>query len=137
MVLGLGGTQGTTLCTKAMRASPYGVPKIMVSTMASGNVARWVDTKDITMTFSVADILGLNLLRERVWPTPRRPPGRGPRQISLKPQEKPLVAVTTVGITTDGAMPAIEFWRPPAMIQSPSTPSVPAGGRWRSRCRRA
>ena len=38
-IIGLGGTQGTTLCTKAMRALPYGVPKIMVSTMASGNVA--------------------------------------------------------------------------------------------------
>ena len=38
-VIGLGGTQGTTLCTKAMRALPYGFPKIMVSTMASGNVA--------------------------------------------------------------------------------------------------
>ena len=38
-VLGLGGTQGTTLCTQVMRALPYGFPKVMVSTMASGNVA--------------------------------------------------------------------------------------------------
>ena len=65
-VIGLGGTQGTTLCTKAMRALPYGVPKIMVSTMASGNVARWVDIKDITMMFSVADILGLNPLTRKI-----------------------------------------------------------------------
>ena len=43
-----------------MRALPYGFPKIMVSTMASGNVAPWVDTSDITMMFSVTDIMGLN-----------------------------------------------------------------------------
>ena len=49
-----------------MRALPYGVPKIMVSTMASGNVARWVNTKDITMMFSVADILGLNPLARKI-----------------------------------------------------------------------
>ena len=65
-IIGLGGTQGTTLCTKVMRALPYGVPKIMVSTMASGNVARWVDIKDMTMMFSVADILGLNRLTRKI-----------------------------------------------------------------------
>src|SRR6185436_8528928 len=65
-VIGLGGTQGTTLCTKVMRALPYGFPKILVSTMASGNVARWVDIKDITMMFSVADILGLNPLTRKI-----------------------------------------------------------------------
>ena len=59
-VVGLGGTQGTTLCTKAMRALPYGFPKVMLSTMASGNVSHWVDIRDITMMFSVTDIMGLN-----------------------------------------------------------------------------
>ena len=49
-----------------MRALPYGVPKIMVSTMASGNVAGWVDIKDVTMMFSVADILGLNPLTRKI-----------------------------------------------------------------------
>jgi uncharacterized protein (UPF0261 family) len=43
-----------------MRALPYGFPKLMVSTMASGNVAPLVDIKDVTMMFSVTDILGLN-----------------------------------------------------------------------------
>ena len=57
-IIGLGGTQGTTLCTKVMRALPYGFPKIMVSTMASGDVSRWVDIKDITMMFSVPTFSG-------------------------------------------------------------------------------
>src|SRR5206468_2632720 len=45
-VVSMGGTQGTTLSTKVMRALPYGFPKVMVSTIASGNVAPWVDIKD-------------------------------------------------------------------------------------------
>ena len=64
-VIAMGGTQGTTLATHVMRSLPYGLPKVMVSTMASGNVAPWVDIKDITMMFSVADILGLNPLTRK------------------------------------------------------------------------
>ena len=52
-IVAMGGTQGTTLSTAVMRALPYGVPKVMVSTMASGNVAPWVDIKDITMIGTV------------------------------------------------------------------------------------
>ena len=107
-VIGLGGSQGTTLCTKAMRALPYGVPKIMVSTMASGDVSHWVDIKDITMMFSVADILGLNPLTRKILANAAAACGAAHVEISLKPQKKPLVAVTTVGITTEGAMRAIE-----------------------------
>ena len=59
-IVSLGGTQGTSLSTEVMRALPYGFPKLMVSTMASGNVAPLVDIKDVTMMFSVTDILGLN-----------------------------------------------------------------------------
>src|SRR5438067_11622396 len=65
-ILSVGGTQGTTLSTAVMRALPYGFPKVMVSTMASGNVAPWVDTKDITMMFSVTDIMGLNPFMRKV-----------------------------------------------------------------------
>src|SRR5437867_551569 len=55
-IVSLGGTQGTTLSTAVMRQLPYGFPKVMVSTMASGNVAPFVDIKDITMMFPVTDI---------------------------------------------------------------------------------
>jgi uncharacterized protein (UPF0261 family) len=65
-VIGLGGLQGTAVCTEVMRALPYGLPKVMVSTVASGNTAAYVDVMDITMMFSVADIIGLNAFLRKV-----------------------------------------------------------------------
>src|SRR6185436_12131476 len=65
-VIGLGGLQGTATGTMVMRALPYGLPKVMVSTVASGNTAAYVDVMDITMMFSVADIIGLNAFLRRV-----------------------------------------------------------------------
>ncbi len=108
-ILGMGGTQGTTLCTKVMRALPYGFGKVMVSTMASGNVSSWVDIKDVTMMFSVADILGLNPLTRKILANAAGAAcGMANSSVTLQRSDKPLVAVTTVGITTHGAMRAIE-----------------------------
>jgi len=106
-IIAMGGTQGTTLCTKVMRSLPYGFPKVMVSTMASGNVAPWVDIKDITMMFSVADIMGLNPVTRKILANAASAVcGMAASPVSLKRSEHPLVAVTTVGITTQGAMRA-------------------------------
>ena len=107
-LISLGGTQGTTLSTKVMRALPYGLPKVMVSTIASGNVAPWVDIKDITMMFSVADILGLNPLTKKILANAAGAVcGMASVEEELRPGRRPLVAVTTVGITTQGAMRAV------------------------------
>ncbi|AMY08320.1 hypothetical protein LuPra_01514 [Luteitalea pratensis] len=65
-VLGLGGGGGTTMVAAAMRTLPVGVPKVMVSTMASGNTAPYVDVKDVTLMYSVVDIAGLNPLSRRI-----------------------------------------------------------------------
>jgi uncharacterized protein (UPF0261 family) len=108
-IVAMGGTQGTTLATKVMRALPYGFPKVMVSTMASGNVAPWVDIKDVTMMFSVTDILGLNPVTRKILANAAGAVcGMAHVDVTLEQGEKPLVAVTTVGITTQGAMKAIE-----------------------------
>ena len=108
-IISMGGTQGTTLATKVMRALPYGFPKVMVSTMASGNVAHWVDIKDITMMFSVTDILGLNpVMRKMLANAAASICGMVNVDVELKQGDRPLVAVTTVGITTKGAMKAVE-----------------------------
>src|SRR5688572_16385318 len=108
-LISLGGTQGTTLSTKVMRALPYGLPKVMVSTIASGNVAPWVDIKDITMMFSVADILGLNPLTKKILANAAGAVcGMASVKEQLQPGSRPLVAVTTVGITTQGAMKAVQ-----------------------------
>lgn len=108
-IVSMGGTQGTTLSTKVMRALPYGFPKIMVSTMASGNVAPWVDIKDIAMMFSVTDILGLNPVSRKILANAAGAVcGMANVDVKLERGDKPLVAVTTVGITTQGAMKAVE-----------------------------
>jgi uncharacterized protein (UPF0261 family) len=65
-VIGLGGSGGTSLITTAMRSLPIGLPKIMVSTVASGNTAPYVDCSDICMLYSVVDIAGLNMVSEAV-----------------------------------------------------------------------
>ena len=65
-VLGIGGSAGTTIGTAAMRALPLGVPKLMVSTLASGQVRHYVGDKDILMLNSVVDIAGLNRISRQV-----------------------------------------------------------------------
>jgi uncharacterized protein (UPF0261 family) len=108
-IVAMGGTQGTTLSTRVMRALPYGFPKVMVSTMASGNVAPWVDIRDITMMFSVTDIMGLNpVMRKILANAAGAVCGMANVEVKLERKERPLVAITTVGITTLGAMKAAE-----------------------------
>jgi len=65
-MLGLGGSGGTALITPGMRALPVGVPKVMVSTVASGDVAPYVGASDIAMMYSVTDVAGLNSVSRRV-----------------------------------------------------------------------
>src|SRR5204863_7758565 len=65
-VLGLGGSAGTTIGTAAMRALPFGLPKLMVSTLASGQVQPYVGVRDIVMMPSVVDISGLNRISRTV-----------------------------------------------------------------------
>jgi uncharacterized protein (UPF0261 family) len=81
----------------------------MVSTIASGNVAPWVDIKDITMMFSVTDILGLNpVMRKILANAAGAVCGMAGTGGKIEKGERPLVAVTTVGITTQGAMKAVK-----------------------------
>lgn len=65
-VLGLGGSGNTAIVTEAMRALPIGVPRLMVSTVASANVAPYVGPNDIAMMYSVVDVAGLNAISRRV-----------------------------------------------------------------------
>jgi uncharacterized protein (UPF0261 family) len=65
-VIGLGGSMGTTLASGVMRALPVGVPKVMISTMASRDTRAFVGTKDILMLHSVCDLAGLNRLTRKI-----------------------------------------------------------------------
>ncbi len=99
-VMGLGGSGGTIIATAAMRELPVGLPKVMISTLASGNVAPYVDVKDITMMYSVVDIAGLNRISRRILAN-----GAGAicgmvEQDVPAATEKPLLAATMFGVTT-------------------------------------
>src|SRR3546814_6939107 len=65
-IISAGGSGGTALATPAMRALAVGVPKVMVSTVASGDVRRYVGPSDICMMYSVTDVQGINRISEQV-----------------------------------------------------------------------
>ena len=65
-VISAGGSGGTSLATAGMRRLPLGIPKVMVSTVASGQVGAYVGASDIMMMYSVADVQGVNLITEQV-----------------------------------------------------------------------
>jgi uncharacterized protein (UPF0261 family) len=104
-VLGLGGSAGTTIATAAMRALPFGVPKLMVSTLASGQVRQYVGVRDILMMHSVVDISGLNRISRTVLTNAAMAMAgmvrsAGSRQQAAGSEEKSLVAATMFGVTT-------------------------------------
>ncbi len=107
-VLGIGGSAGTTLGTSAMRALPFGIPKIMVSTLASGQVRPFVGVKDITMMHSVVDICGLNRISTKVLSNAAYAmAGMLNAPAISSTLEKPLLAATMFGVTT----PCVELSR--------------------------
>lgn len=101
-LLGLGGSGGTALITPAMRALPIGVPKLMVSTMASGNVAPYVGPSDIAMMYSVTDVAGLNRISRRVLANAAGAIGGAFRQAASAAGDdsRPAVGITMFGVTT-------------------------------------
>ncbi|MCS6849995.1 MAG: Tm-1-like ATP-binding domain-containing protein [Gemmataceae bacterium] len=102
-VLGLGGSAGTTIATAAMRALPFGIPKLMVSTLASGQVAPYVGVRDIAMLHSVVDLSGLNRISRVVLTNAAqamigmvRAKGEAPPAMA----DRPLITATMFGVTT-------------------------------------
>ncbi len=100
-VLGLGGTGNTALVTQAMRDLPVGLPKLMVSTVASGNVAPYVGHNDIAMMYSVVDIAGLNAISRKVI----RNAAHAAAGMALHPpassvDDRPAIGITMFGVTT-------------------------------------
>ena len=101
-VLAIGGSAGTTIGTAAMRTLPLGVPKLMVSTLASGQVRHYVGDKDILMLNSVVDISGVNRVSRLVLDQAARAMA-GMASFaadSATGDERPLVAATMFGVTT-------------------------------------
>lgn len=100
-VIALGGSAGTTIGTAAMRALPIGVPKLMVSTLAAGDVRQYVGDKDICMVNSVVDIAGINRLSRPILANAAAAmAGMVRNRHSESGADKPLVAATMFGVTT-------------------------------------
>jgi uncharacterized protein (UPF0261 family) len=109
-VLGLGGSGNTSVATTAMRALPVGVPKLMVSTMASGDVEPYVGTRDVAMLYSVADIEGLNRLSRRVIANGALAVvGMATNDPAVETADRPAVAITMFGVTTPCVQTAREY----------------------------
>lgn len=102
-VLGFGGSSGSSVIGRAMQVLPVGVPKLLVSTMASGDVTPYVGTRDITLMYSVTDIAGLNrisrvVLRNAAYAAAGM--AHATRQDDSADDDRALVAISMFGVTT-------------------------------------
>jgi uncharacterized protein (UPF0261 family) len=108
-VIALGGSAGTTIGTAAMRALPLGTPKVMLSTLASGQVRPFIGDKDIAMFNSVVDLAGLNRIsRQVLHQAAAALAGMVTRPFHPVDEDRPLVAATMFGVTTPCVMRARE-----------------------------
>ncbi|MCZ6635209.1 MAG: Tm-1-like ATP-binding domain-containing protein [bacterium] len=113
-IICLGGTQGTTNCSQVLQALPYGFPKIMVSTIASGDTSPFVGIKDITMMFSVSDILGLNTFTCRILANAAGAAcgmAQIDQPIRSEKRDRPLIGMTNLGVLTEGTMVALDLFK--------------------------
>ena len=107
-IISFGGSSGTAIVTPAMRALPIGVPKIMVSTVASGNTSQYVGTSDIIMYPSIVDVAGINSISIKIFTNAAFAiAGMLKFEHVHKIEKKPLVAATMFGVTT----PCINYAR--------------------------
>ena len=108
-IISLGGSGGTSLSTPGMQSLDVGVPKIMVSTMASGDVKAYVGASDICMLYSVTDVQGINRISERVLANAANAlvgmmTGKKPESV----QRKPAIGLTMFGVTTPSVQQVVK-----------------------------
>ncbi len=99
-ILALGGSGGSSIATRAMRALPVGVPKLMVSTVASGDTRPYVGAVDVTMMYSVVDISGINSVSARIMANAAGAIAGMVGASVPKLEARPLVGATMFGVTT-------------------------------------
>lgn len=107
-IAGLGGSGGTSLVSHAMKILPVGIPKLIVSTVASGDTRPYVGASDITMMYSVVDIAGINRISARIIANAAGAiSGMAKAEVPPLGETKPLVGASMFGVTT----PAVEAAR--------------------------
>jgi len=102
-VISAGGSGATALATPGMRALPIGIPKYMVSTVASGDISRYVGASDISMMYSVTDVQGINRISEQVLANAAHALGGmilGRQRDGESRTTKPAIGLTMFGVTT-------------------------------------
>lgn len=102
-LLGMGGSGGSAIVATAMRELPVGVPKLLVSTMASGDTSPYVDISDVTMMYSVVDLAGINQLSARILANAAAAisgMARGYEAYHRSDSDRPQVGATMYGTTT-------------------------------------
>jgi uncharacterized protein (UPF0261 family) len=100
-IVGMGGTGGTSLVTHAMQRLPVGVPKLMVSTVASGDTRLYVGAVDTAMMYSVVDIAGVNQISERIIGNAAAAiAGMAQAAIPEQKEARPLIGASMFGVTT-------------------------------------
>lgn len=107
-IVGIGGGGGTSIITSGMRALPIGVPKLMVSTLASGDVSGYVDVNDIAMMYSVTDIVGLNRISRTVLTNAAYGIAGMSRAVVEAATDKPAIGLTMFGVTTPCVTQVVE-----------------------------
>jgi len=101
-MIGAGGSGNTVLVATGMRALPLGVPKMLVSTVASGDVAPYVGPNDIAMVYSVADVAGLNRITRAVLGNAAHAlAGMISNKVPDAAEKKPAIGLSMFGVTTD------------------------------------
>jgi uncharacterized protein (UPF0261 family) len=101
-MVGIGGGGGTSIVTAGMRALPFGLPKLMVSTLASGDVGPYIGVADITMMHAVADIAGLNRITRTVLGEAAHAVVGMTRAGAAADDGRPAIGLTMFGVTTPG-----------------------------------
>src|SRR6202521_3745467 len=108
-VLAAGGSGNTAIATKAMRALPVGVPKLMVSTMAAGDTRDYIGASDIALMASVTDVAGINSISGRILPNAAAALAGIVQAAALQVgKARPLIAATMFGVTTPSVTAARE-----------------------------
>lgn len=99
-IIGMGGGGGTSVATAAMRALPVGFPKLMVSTIASGDTSGFVGSSDITMMYSVVDVAGINRISRLIYTNAAGAICGMVEREAIPADDKPIIAVSMFGNTT-------------------------------------
>jgi len=101
-IIGMGGSAGTAIVTTAMRALPLGLPKVCVSTVASGNTAPYVGAKDVVLFPSIVDVAGINRISRIIYSRAAGAIcGMVDADLPQKKDQKPIIAATMFGNTTE------------------------------------